>query len=116
MTSDQQAEQRERARQSFLADTRLDAANHWDVGRAYYFARLNLGGTTAHLTATSELEGDDVAGAVEMIESVGWQLDNVGYAYQPLRERSHVLTDSANLEGRIIGVFMFRRPPQQGQP
>lgn len=43
------------------------------------------------------------------VTTVGWKLEDIGYVFQPTRERSHVLTDSAQIEGRIIGIYTFRR-------
>jgi hypothetical protein len=97
-------------RDTLLADITRDARAHWDTGRAFYVAKLNLGGTEASWMAVRESAADDVAGALQTIESVGWQLESTGYVFQPFRERSHALTDSAGITGRIIGVYTFRRP------
>jgi hypothetical protein len=96
-----------------VGDTAREA---WDSGRAFHVVKLNLGGSTAGFMSMVESEGDDAAGALQTIESVGWRLDDVGYVYQPLKERSHALTDSAHMTGNIVGIYTFRRPPEPSQP
>jgi hypothetical protein len=85
------------------------AREAWGTGRVFHVVKLDCGGTVAGYMSQSSTGGDDVAGALQVIESVGWRLDSSGYVYQPLKERSHALTDSANLTGNIIGIFVFRR-------
>jgi hypothetical protein len=82
----------------------------WDVGRLFYVLTLNLGGTVAGLLFKWETKGSDAALALEAVERVGWRLESSGYLYQPLRERSHLLTDSAEMTGDVIGIYTFRRP------
>jgi hypothetical protein len=45
-----------------------------------------------------------------VIEAVGWKLDQTGYVFQPLLQKSHLLTDTQHVTGRIIGIYTFRRP------
>jgi hypothetical protein len=80
-----------------------------ESGRSFYVERLNLGGTEAGWTTQGRTPSDDVAGALQAIESVGWRLYHIGYVYQPLAERSHMLTDSARLTGHVLGIYTFRR-------
>jgi hypothetical protein len=96
-----------------------NAKAHADANRTYFIARLNLGHTSAGYTSAPARESvtTDPAWIVQAIESAGWVLMDVGYVYQAVRERSHVLTDSAQIEGNIVGIYTFRRdllPP--GRP
>ena len=83
----------------------------WDSGRTCYTRTLDLSSQTARYlnTSTSPGGGDDVDGAVQSIESVGWVLFSTSHVFWPEREKSHMLTDSANISGRLIGVYTFRR-------
>src|ERR1044071_3636127 len=56
----------------------------------------------AQLTTHSEVEGDDVSGVLQQIEAIGWSLFDIGYVYQPLRERVHALTTSNIITGNIV--------------
>ena len=60
------------------------AREAWDSGRSFHVVKLNLGGSTAGFMSMVESEGDDAAGALPIIESVGWRVSDVGYVYQPL--------------------------------
>lgn len=51
---------------------------------------------------------------LKAIEDVGWRIFHIGYVYQPIKERSHALTDSAHMTGNIVGIYTFRRPPTEG--
>jgi hypothetical protein len=57
-----------------------------------------------------------VSGILQQIEAVGWHLHDIGYVYQPLRERSHALTTSNIMTGNIVGIYTFRRPSELPQP
>jgi hypothetical protein len=92
------------------------AREAWDSGRLFYVVKLNLGGTVADWTSISASDSDDVAGALQTIEAVGWRLDLTGYVYQPLRERSHALTDTQQMTGNIVGIYTFRRPQPAPPP
>jgi hypothetical protein len=94
-----------------------DAARQaWESGRGFHVVKLNLGGSTASWMSTSQSTGDDVAGALQTIEAVGWRLDDIGYVYQPLRERSTMLTDTQQMTGNIVGIYTFRRPQPAPPP
>ena len=92
------------------------AAQAWESGRAFHVVKLNLGGTAAGWMTTTESSGEDVPGALQTIEAVGWRLDSTGYVYQPLRERSHALTDSTQMTGNVVGIYTFRRPKVPPMP
>jgi hypothetical protein len=53
---------------------------------------------------------------LQTIEAVGWRLDSTGYVYQPLRERSHALTDTQQMTGNVLGDYTFRRPQMPPPP
>ena len=93
-----------------MSAIRGSAQSAWDSGRVFYVVKLSLGGTTAGFMSQSAVAGEDVTRALQTIEAVGWRLDDAGYVYQPLKERSSALTDSAHLSGNIVGVYTFRRP------
>jgi hypothetical protein len=95
--------------ESWLRGVNESARQAWESGRLFYVVKLNLGGTVADWTSMSSSDGDDVAGALQTIEAVGWRLDSTGYLYQ-LRERSHMLTDTQQMTGNIVGIYTFRRP------
>lgn len=96
--------------QSWLEGVHNAAKEAWESGRLFHVVKLNLGGTTASWVGMAESGGDDVAGALQTIEAVGWRLDSTGYVYQPLRERSHALTDTQQMTGNVLGIYTFRRP------
>lgn len=86
---------------------RETASRAWETGRVFYVVKLNLGGTVGSWTGSL---GDDVSGALQTIEAVGWRLDSTGYVYQPVRKRPHALPDTAQMAGNIVGIYTFRRP------
>jgi hypothetical protein len=92
-----------------------NAKAHADANRSYYVAQVSLTHTAARYTSghAEATTTTDPAWVIQAIESAGWTLFDVGYVYQTVRERSHMLTDSAQIEGNIIGVYTFRRsvPP-----
>ena len=47
---------------------------------------------------------------LQAIEGVGWVLRDIGYVYQPLKERSHAFSDSAHMTGDILGIYTFAKP------
>ncbi|MGZ4131790.1 MAG: hypothetical protein ACXVWF_01985 [Actinomycetota bacterium] len=110
MTVIEDAETVKEKRRAFIKQITQDAKAHWDSGRTFYVVKLDLGGSTEGWRSVTGSGGDDVAGALQMIEKIGWRLDSSGYVFQPLRERSHTLTDPAGIAGRILGVYTFRRP------
>ncbi|MGE5226519.1 MAG: hypothetical protein ACM3OO_06540 [Planctomycetaceae bacterium] len=95
-------------RRAFIRQVTNEAKAYWESGRTFYVVKLDLGASTAGWMSVTGSGGDDVAGALQMIEKIGWRLDSSGYVLQPLRERSS-LTDPT-LPGRIIGVYTFKRP------
>ena len=105
------AQAAENRRTAHVASYMENAKQWWDSARQYYVVKFNLGGTSASYMGSSELDADDVSGLLQGIESIGWILHNVGYVYQPLKEQSHLLTDSAHMSGSIIGIYTFKRPP-----
>lgn len=96
--------------QAWIEGVRSEAEEAWRSERHFHVIHLDHGGSVAGWVTHRDTEADDVPGALQVIESVGWKLATAGYVYQPLKERSHVLTDSAKLTGSIIGVYTFRRP------
>lgn len=50
------------------------AREAWGTGRLFHVVKLNCGGTVAGYMSQSSTGGDDVAGALQVIESVvgGW--------------------------------------------
>jgi hypothetical protein len=87
-----------------------DAKDAWDSGRTFHVVRLNLGGQVSGFLSRQRVEADDVPGALQQIEAIGWRLFDTGYAYEPLRQRSHMLTDTQQMTGNLIGVYTFKRP------
>ena len=82
----------------------------WDSGRTCYTRTLDLSSLAPrYLNTLNPDVGDDVDGVVQSIESVGWVLLPTSHVFWPERENSHMLTDSANISGRLIGVYTFRR-------
>jgi len=114
--TDKDAQRAEEARQRAVARYAENARAWWESGRTYYIVKLSHGGTVAGLVEHKELEGEDVSGVLQQVEAVGWQLIDIGYVYQPLRERSHALTTSNIMTGNIVGIYTFRRPSELGQP
>jgi hypothetical protein len=108
--TDKDAQRAEEARQRAVARHAENARAWWESGRTYYIVKLSLGGTVAGLTTHAEIDADDVSGILQQIEAVGWDLHDIGYVYQPLRERSHALTTSNIMTGNIVGIYTFRRP------
>jgi hypothetical protein len=96
--------------QAWLRSLDDGARQAWESGRVFYVVKMSLGGSNASWMAMNATDGDDIAGALQTIEAIGWRLDSTGYVYQPLRERSHALTDTQQMTGNIIGIFTFRRP------
>jgi hypothetical protein len=88
------------------------------AGRKIFIIRLevqrNLAGWTN--SESRAQEGTDVSGAVQTIEDAGWTLFDTGYVFVPTREQSHVLTQSANIAGSIVGIFTFRVAPNPPPP
>ena len=88
------------------------ATQAWNSGRMFHTVTLHHGGTEAGSIGQGKaVQGHDVAGALQVIETAGWRLEATGYVFQPLKERSHVLTDSTQVTGNIVGIYTFRRPP-----
>jgi hypothetical protein len=114
--TEEERERRVRQWETWLRGIDESARGAWKSGREFYVIKLSLGGSTAGWMTTSTSEGDDVAGALQAIEAVGWQLDSSGYVYQPLRERSHALTDTQQMTGNVIGIYTFRRPQTEPPP
>jgi hypothetical protein len=81
----------------------------WDSGRTYCIVKMSLGGTVAGWTMHAETDGDDISGILQQVESIGWLLHDIGYVYQPLKERSHALTTSNIMTGNIVGIYTFSR-------
>jgi hypothetical protein len=50
----------------------------------------------------------DVPGALEAIERVGWRLKNVGYCAIAKTGQTGGMFDSASVP--IVGIYIFRRP------
>lgn len=99
------------ARLQFMQDFQqrlLDAAAS---GRTLHQETWSIGqtGDSSAMYTVTDPWGVDAAGAVQLAESLGWTLMNVGYVHVPTRHQSSILTDSANLYGRIVGIHLFRR-------
>ena len=106
----------EEQRKAHVATYAENARRWWNSPRRYYITQFSHGGTSAGMTTADPTLADDVPGLLAAIEDVGWVLYDIGYVYQPVTQRSNILTDSANLTGRIIGIYTFKRPPQTGGP
>ena len=90
------------------------AINARASGRTFYVLRLDVQRQAAGELASEagrQSQPSDVSGTLQMIEETGWTLFDTGYVFVPTRHQSHVLTDSANVAGSIVGVFTFRRTP-----
>ena len=87
------------------------ATQAWNSGRMFHTVTLHHGGTEAGYISRKTVQGHDVAGALQVIEAAGWRLEATGYVFQPLKERSQVLSDSMQVTGNIVGIYTFRRPP-----
>ena len=106
-----EAENAEIRRTSHLATVGQAAAQAWDSGREFHVVELSHGGQTAgYVEGAKTATGDDVGGALQVIEAVGWKLEQAGYVYRNLIHQSTILTDTARITGDIIGVYTFRRP------
>ena len=116
MQTDKDRQRAEEARKRAVARWAEDAKAWWESGRTYYILTVNHGGTVAGLVEHKDLEGEDVSGVLQQIEAIGWQLYDIGYVYQPLRERSHALTTSNIMTGNIVGIYTFRRPEAPPSP
>jgi hypothetical protein len=101
----------ESKRQAHVAGYAENARQWWASGRRYYIAQFSHGGTAAGWVDARAVNSHDVSGLLEAIEDVGWVLHDIGYVYQPITQRSNILTDSANMTGTIVGVYTFKRPP-----
>ena len=110
MTVIEDAESTKAKRRAFIQQVTQDAKAHWESGRTFYVAKFDLGASTPPgWMSVMRSGGDDVAGALQMIEKIGWRLDSSGYVLQPVRE-SPSATDPVGGAGRIIGVYTFKRP------
>jgi hypothetical protein len=89
----------------------VSARAHLEAGRTFFIAKLNLSHTDASYLhgPPHQTTGVDAAGLLQAIVEVGWTRVDTGYVFQSIRERSHIVTDSAQVEGNIIGIFTFRR-------
>lgn len=58
---------------------------------------------------STRVEGNDVAGGLQAIESVGWRLLDCSYVFMPVKERAFSTTKDANVIGLIVGIYTFRR-------
>jgi hypothetical protein len=55
-----------------MAEVSQSATDAWDTGRTFYT-------TTARIESADGIPSDDVAGILQMVESVGWRLDSSDY-------------------------------------
>lgn len=109
--SDMKTAQDPRARlEAWMQQVGETAKQHIGSGRTHYVAQFNLGGMQRRAFAPhAETGGEDVAGAIQAIEQVGWHLEHIGYVYEPLMEKKTAFTGQALVTGQIIGVYTFRR-------
>ena len=114
-SSSRKQEDAELRRQWQMAKHRETAQAWWDSGRQYYVVTLSLGGTTTSFSGDRQHEGEDVSGALQQIEAVGWVLRDIGYVYQPMDERAIALARSSALTGNIRGIYTFMRPEASAQ-
>lgn len=68
-------------------------------GRTVHIVKLNMGSANAYREG-----GDDVAGAIQTIESAGWLLDHVDYVVCP--------SATASVLSVVTGYFLFRALPE----
>ena len=87
----------------FMASVKGAAEDAWATGRKYYEASY-----VALDNSPKFAKPDDVAGAIEAIESAGWKLEHVGYVNVSGAGQATGVFDSAAL--KVRGIYLFRRP------
>jgi hypothetical protein len=97
--------------QQWIAGVQESATRARDTGRTFHVFRLEVqrmevGGYNSDSFQTPIA---DVPGALQAIEEIGWTLIDSSYLFVPTKQQSHMLTDSANIGGSILGIFTFRR-------
>lgn len=114
--SDVQAQAGSADWQAWMRSLHGHAAQAHGSGREFYTINLVVETVTANWTnRPGEVQqGADIAGALQTIEQAGWRLLDIGYVFRPTKEQSHMMTQSANISGQILGVFTFRRVKDAG--
>lgn len=92
-----------------MEDWRTRAVSYREAGHGFFVMQLALGGSQAGFVQGSLVGGVDPAGILKIVEDAGWSLVDCGYVYMTMREQSHLLTDSATIQGTIVGIYTFRR-------
>jgi hypothetical protein len=88
---------------TFMGSVKGAAEDAWATGRKYYEATY-----VALDNSPKFAKPDDVAGAIEAIESVGWKLEHVGYVNVSGAVQTTGVFDSA--PSKVRGIYLFRRP------
>jgi hypothetical protein len=91
----------------FMSSVKRAAESAWATRRMLYEVSF-----VAMDNAPKFAKPDDVAGAIEAIESVGWKLEHVGYVNVSGAGQATGVFDSAHL--RVRGFYLFRRPAEDG--
>jgi hypothetical protein len=86
----------------FMGSVKRAAEDAWATGRKYYEANF-----LALDNSPKFAKPEDVAGAIEAIESVGWRLEHVGYVNVSGAGQATGVFDSAAL--KVRGFYLFRR-------
>lgn len=87
----------------FMGSVKQAAEDAWATGRKYHEANF-----LALDNSPKVAKPDDVAGAIEAIESVGWKLEHVGYVNVTGAGQATGVFDSAAL--KVRGIYSFHRP------
>jgi hypothetical protein len=82
---------------------RQAAEDAWATGRRYYEVNFLALDRTPKWARQ-----EDVAGAIEAIEGVGWKLEHVGYVNVSGTGQASGVLDSASLH--VQGFYLFHRP------
>ena len=96
-----------------MAEVSKSATDAWETGRTFYT-------TTARVECADGTPGDDIAGILQMVESVGWRLDSSEYvsSVRLVIPGGMVGFGGIGVLGKdqykndITGVYTFRRPAQ----
>ena len=82
----------------------------WASGQLVYVAKVDHGGTvTSFVGSARQVAGDDSAGVIEAIESVGWREQSSGYVFVTKEHQKSFLGGASHVSGSIIGIYVFRR-------
>ena len=108
----------EEYRRKWMGNVRAGAVKARQRGRTFHLFRMEVLSTSVGALNSSSHQSTltDVPGALQTIEEAGWTLLDMSYVFVPTKHQSHMLTDSANVAGTIVGMFTFRRTPDAPPP